>query len=101
MFFASGLRALADRLDPVATAAQPAYNDVVGAQLQAARFALLDAEAELERWKNTVAMLATRVERLQLTLAPAEGPTSVNDRRNHVIHHPVASLPSSLNARTA
>lgn len=33
--------------------------------LHAARLALLDAEAEEERWINTVAMLRTRVERLQ------------------------------------
>ena len=42
----------------------PTYADIVQAQLEAARLALLDAEAEAERWVNTATMLKGRCGRL-------------------------------------
>lgn len=42
----------------------PTYADIVRSQLDEAKLALLNAEAEAERWVNTAAMLKDRCERL-------------------------------------
>lgn len=56
-------RSTADRLDG-GTVAPPSLDEVRRGQLRAAQIALLDAEAESERYSHTVAMLRKRVARL-------------------------------------
>jgi hypothetical protein len=63
-FFAATLRALADRLAGV-TAEPPSVGDLRAAQRYDAEIALLDAEAEAERYTFTVGMLRERLRRLQ------------------------------------
>jgi len=50
--------------------APPTYADIVRERLETAKLALLDAEAEAERWTNTVAMLKDRCARLEGLSAP-------------------------------
>ena len=65
---AQQLRIIADRYDPPAQRPEPSA--VAARQLYDAQIALLDAQAELERASNTVAMLEQRVERLTTLAKP-------------------------------
>ena len=62
-WLAQVLRSLANRLDPV-TIAPPTMREIRKQRLEAAQLALLEAEAEAERWTSTVDMLRGRVTRL-------------------------------------
>ena len=50
---------------------EPTLDDVRREQMRAAQFALLTAEAELERATSTVSMLQARVDRLESCIPPS------------------------------